>query len=85
MFVYFFNFILFFIPLLLLLFLTLHYCIGFAIYQHESATGFICSFWSSLVTQMVKNLPARQETWICSLCQEDLLGKGMATHSGTLA
>ena len=31
---------------------------------------------------MVKNLPAMQETWVQSLGQEDLLKKGMATHSG---
>ena len=31
---------------------------------------------------MVKNLPAMQETWVRSLGWEDLLKKGMATHSG---
>ena len=41
--------------------------------------------WASLVTQTVKNLPAMQETWDQSLGWEDLLGKGMATHSGILA
>ena len=30
---------------------------------------------------MVKNLPAKQETWVQSLCQEDPLEKEMATHS----
>ena len=39
----------------------------------------------SLVTQMVKNLPAMQETWVGSLGQEDPLQKGMATHSSILA
>ena len=34
---------------------------------------------------MVKNLPAMRETWAQSLGQEDPLGKGMATHSGTPA
>ena len=34
---------------------------------------------------MVKNLPAVQETWVRSLGQEDLLGKGMAIHSSILA
>ena len=34
---------------------------------------------------MVKNLPAMQETWVHSLGQEDLLEKGMATHSSVLA
>ena len=39
---------------------------------------------ASLVTQMVKNLPAMQETWVQSLGQEDPLEKGMATHSSIL-
>ena len=39
----------------------------------------------SLVAQMVKNLPAMQETWVQSLGQEDHLEKGMATHSRILA
>ena len=33
----------------------------------------------SLVAQMVKNLPAMQETWVQSLGQEDPLEKGMAS------
>ena len=37
------------------------------------------------MAQMVKNVPAGQETWLRSLCQEDSLQKGMATHSGILA
>ena len=32
--------------------------------------------WSSLVAQLVKNLPAMQETWVQSLSWEDLLEKG---------
>ena len=40
---------------------------------------------ASLVTQLVKNLPAMQETWVRSLRWEDLLEKGMATHSSILA
>ena len=34
---------------------------------------------------MVKNLPAVWETWVQSLGWEDLLEKGMATHSNILA
>ena len=34
---------------------------------------------------MVKNLPAMQETWVQSLGGEDLLEKGMATHSRIFA
>ena len=48
------------------------------------AIGFsVC--WTSLVAQMVKHLPAMQETWVSSLGQEDPLEEGMATHSSTLA
>ena len=39
----------------------------------------------SAETQLVKNLPAMQETWVRSLGQEDPLEKEMATHSSTLA
>ena len=41
--------------------------------------------WASLVTQMVKNLPAMWETLVWSLSQEDPLGEGMAIHSTILA
>ena len=41
--------------------------------------------WVSLMAQMVKNLPAKQEIWVCSLSQEDPLEKGMAIHSSILA
>ena len=36
------------------------------------------------MTQMVKSLPAVQETWVLSLDQEDPLEKEMATHSRIL-
>ena len=39
----------------------------------------------SLVAQIVKNLPAMQETWVRSLGREDPLEKEMATHSSILA
>ena len=40
--------------------------------------------WASLVAQMVRNLPAMQETQVRSLGQEDL-EKEMTTHSSILA
>ena len=40
---------------------------------------------ASLVAQMVKNLPAMQETRVLSLGWEDPLEKGMTTHSSILA
>ena len=38
-----------------------------------------------MVAQMVKNLPAIQETWVRSLGWKDPLKKGMATRSSILA
>ena len=43
-----------------------------------------CS-WASLVAQLVKNLPAMQETWVWPLGWEDPLEEGKATHSSILA
>ena len=42
-------------------------------------------YWASLLAQVVKNLPAMQETWVRSQGWEDSLEKGMATHSSILA
>ena len=41
--------------------------------------------WSSLVAQMVKNLPAMQDIWVQSLAQEDPLEERVSTHSSILA
>ena len=43
-----------------------------------------CS-WASLVAQLVKNPPAMWDTWVQSLCWDDCLEKGKATHSRILA
>jgi len=49
-------------------------------------TGYPLQYsWASLVAQLLKNLPAMQETWVQSLGWEDLLEKGKATHSSILA
>ena len=42
-------------------------------------------FLGGSVAQMVKDLPAVQETWVPSLGWEDPLEKGKATHSSILA
>ena len=60
------------------------------IYTAYMHTGWLYVFgsqaWASLVAQMVKkNLPAMWETWVQSLHWEDLLEKGMATHSSIVA
>ena len=40
---------------------------------------------ASLVAQIVKNLPAMQDTWVQSLGGEVLLEKGKASHCSILA
>ena len=39
---------------------------------------------ASLVAQLLKNVPAVQETWVLFLCWEDPLEKEIATHSSIL-
>ena len=46
---------------------------------------FLSSIWASLVAQMVKYLPAIQETSVQPLGWEDSLENGMAIHSSILA
>ena len=46
---------------------------------------YIHSIRASPLAQMVKHLPAMQDTWIRSLGWEDALEKEMAVHSSTLA
>ena len=53
---------------------------------HGEGIGYPLQYsWASLVGQMVKNVPAMQETWIRSLGWEDPLEEGKATHSSILA
>ena len=40
---------------------------------------------AALIAQIVKNVPAMQETWVQSLDWEDSLEKVMATHSNIIA
>ena len=42
-------------------------------------------FWASLIAQLVKNLPAMQETLVWFLDQEYPMEKGKAIHSNILA
>ena len=41
--------------------------------------------WTSLVAQLIKDLPAMWETWVLSLGWKYPLLKGKATHSSVLA
>ena len=52
---------------------------------HVQAACLYVHSWASVVAQMVKNLPAMQETRVQSLGQEDPWEKGMATHTSILA
>ena len=56
----------------------------FNIHQILSFSRQCLLLWASLVAQLVKNLPAMQETWVQSLGWEDPLEKGKATHSSIL-
>ena len=47
----------------------------------ESQSNSLSFVQASLVTQMVKNLPAMQEIWVWSLDEVDPLEEEMATHS----
>ena len=50
-----------------------------------STLGLVKHCIPSFVTQLVKTLPAMQETWVQFLVWEDPLEKGKATHSSILA
>ena len=54
-------------------------------FMSGSSNYHLTLFGASLVAQTVKNPPAMRETWVQSLGAEDLLEKGMATHSSILA
>ena len=49
---------------------------------HIILSGF--KTYTSLITQLVRNLPEIQETLVQFLGQEDPLEKGLATHSSIL-
>ena len=54
--------------------------------SHGEGIGYHLQYsWASLVDQLVKNLPAMQETCVLSLSQGDPLEKGLATHYSILA
>ena len=48
--------------------------------SHPKGSYFVLPIWASLVAQLVKNLPAVQETWLQPLGWEDPLEKGKATQ-----
>ena len=58
---------------------------GVGMIEVHSIYGILYFCWDSLMAQMVKKLPAMQETWVRSLGWEDALEKGMVTHSSILA
>ena len=64
---------------------TYHSIILYLFHDICSILYYLCYYWDSLIAQLVKNLPAVQETWVRSLGREDPLEKEMATHSSILA
>ena len=54
-------------------------------YLEMSTLRLVTGYQPSLVAQLVKNLPAMQETWVQSLGWEDPLEKGLASHSSIFA
>ena len=53
--------------------------------KSELLTGWEAAVHEASLAQMVKNLPAIQETWVRFLGWEDPLEKEMVTHSSILA
>ena len=51
----------------------------------EKNFKFLKGMVASLVAQLVKNPPAKRETWVRSVGWEDSLQKGKANHSSILA
>ena len=62
-----------------------HTCTYIPSFGSHSFSGNCRTPVASLVTQLVKNLPAVRETWVRSLGWEDPLEKGKATCSSILA
>ena len=66
-----------------------HALLLFLLWLPDTSFAFVaCRFHqygASLVAQLVKNLPAKWETWVHSLGWEDPLEKGKATHASILA
>ena len=58
---------------------------GTGIYPGEGIGYPLQYSWTSLVAQLVKNLPALRETWVRSLGWEDPLEKAKVTHTSILA
>ena len=58
---------------------------GLGISSGEGIGYLLQNCWTSLLAQLVKNLPTMWETWVQFLGWEDPLGKGKATHSSILA
>ena len=58
--------------------------IGDRSFKATTYKSFLAKYRASLIAQLVKNLPAMQETLVQFLGQEDPLEKGLTAHSGIL-
>ena len=52
---------------------------------YTDVTYYYDQYWAFPIVQLVKKVPAMQETWVQALGWEDSLEKGKATHSSILA
>ena len=68
----------------MIIFLGREFLVGFFTFSTLHLSYFLLA-WASLVAQIIKRLPAVQETRVQSLGQENPLEKGIATHSSTLS
>ena len=68
----------------MIIFLGREFLVGFFTFSTLHLSYFLLA-WASLVAQIIKRLPAVQETRVQSLGQENPLEKGIATHSSILA
>ena len=68
--------------------ILLRICVEYCLCRTDFWSHLTNKLWdigASLVAQLVKNLPAMQDTWVLSLGWEDPLEKEKATHSSILA
>ena len=68
----------------MIIFLGREFLVGFFTFSTLHLSYFLLA-WASLVAQIIKRLPAVQETRVRSLGWEDPLEKEMAIHSRTIA
>ena len=75
--------LIFMLSKLIIIFVVILYCHFFCFCLFQIYSHVYLLLWVSLIAQLVKNLPAVQETWVQSLGWEDPREKEKATNSST--